>query len=171
MARAAIEQPISRYMPAARPIGHCCVFATWVRFAKMDRCRHAAPEKRMTRSTMRVASALQKARSGDPSGRHAQFWMMLETYKIRVTRVKSRILTATPSPRRTRSRPVAAICPTRELRGRGPCRDHRRHKTCRQRADPAHGARTLHGYPASDVLLLEAASAGIATTAGRRSPR
>lgn len=111
MARAGIEQPISRYIPAARPIGHCCVFATWVRFAKMDRCCHAAPEKRMTRSTMRVASALQKARSGDPSRRHAQFWMMLETYKIRVTRVKSRILTATPSPRRTRSRPVAAICP------------------------------------------------------------
>ena len=61
MARAGIEQPISRYTPAARPFGHCCVFATWVRFAKMDRCWHAAPQKQMTRSTMRVASALQKS--------------------------------------------------------------------------------------------------------------
>ena len=60
MARAGIEHPISRYMLAARPIGHCCVFATWVRLAKMDRRRHAAPEKRMT-ATMRVAPALQKS--------------------------------------------------------------------------------------------------------------
>jgi len=167
MARAGIEQPISRYMPAARPIGHCCVFATWVRFAKMDRCRHAAPQKRMTRSTTRVAPALQKARRGDPSGRHAQFWMMLETYKIRVTRVKSRILTATSIPAADSQPRVAAICPLLgDCALRGPCRDHRRHKTCRQRADPAHGARTPHGYPASDLLLSEAASAGIAYDCG-----